>query len=267
MKQNYTKTRRICDTSKWITHSTQHRTEGLMSLILIGLCICFSFISCGKTEEDEEVTPPSEPTLELSDICGVWTKSNNSLYYIAIYPNGKYSYCFNNRTISSGICSLSDNTLYLTDEYTFVSDQVTVKKNANELSLSGYITNIYSAKEIITHPFIHSSESLSPSIAGIRKTSSGGLNMYYDNLKEEIAFLTDVIFRYEYSGRHKSTHQYKTISQYTWRYVYRKPYTYGIKINTANNENNTVEIYDFPFIYNPDWGTLDLGLDGFIIEQ
>ena len=95
MKQNYTKTMRICDTSKWITHSTQNKTEGLASLILIGLCICFSFISCGKTEEDEEVTPPSEQTLELSDVCGVWTKSNNSLYYIAIYPNGKYSYCFN----------------------------------------------------------------------------------------------------------------------------------------------------------------------------
>ena len=80
---------------------------------------------------------------------------------------------------------------------------------------------------------------------------------------EEINFISDVIFEYKYTGRKKGTLDYKTISHYTWRYVYRKPYTYGIQINS---ENANVEIFDFPFIYEPNWGTLELKLDDFRVQ-
>lgn len=264
MGRNYTRVKGGHNPGKWAYRNKQNSGCMLMLVLIIGLFASLSFISCENNEEDEDLTQPSVPTLQISDICGIWVDSSNSLYYIAIYPSGKYTYCFNNRLIGSGRCSLSDNSLYLNDEYTYASDVVTINKSNNKLILYGSVTNTDFSKEYISGQFIYSSESLSPSIVGARSTSTGGLNQYYDNLYKEISFISDVIFQYVYTGRNKSTLQYKTIAQYTWRYVYRKPYTYGVKLN---NGDNVVEIYDFPFVYTPGWGALNLNLDDFIVEQ
>ena len=230
-----------------------------MMLVMISL---FGFISCTEDEDNEDFSQPTTPTLQLSDICGVWVNPSNSLYYIAIYPSGKYTYCFNNELIGSGKCSLNDNTLCLNDDYTYKSDLITVNMSENKLTLYGNVTKINLTKEYISQQFIYSSESLSPSIIGVKETSTGGLNKYYNNLYTEISFISDLIFEYVYTGRHRNTYQYKTIAHYIWRYVYREPYTYGIKLNQGDG---LVEIYDFSFTYSEFWG-LDLNLEQFRVQ-
>lgn len=264
MERNYTKTKREYNPIKLGCHSKKSRKCWLVLMLAIGLFTNFTLISCANDDENEELSKPNEPTLELSDISGVWVNPSNSLYYIAIYPSGKYTYCFNNRLIGSGRCSLDNKTLYLYDEYTYASDKVCIDKMNNKLTVYGNVTNMKSSKEYVSNQFIYSSESLSPSIAGVKKTSTGGLNYYYDNLNKEISFISDMVFQYVYTGRNKYSNQYKTITHYTWRYVYRKPYTYGIKLN---QEDYVVEIFDFPFTYTTGWGTLDLDPDDFIVEQ
>ena len=218
--------------------------------------------SCGGG--NEENLEQDIPTLQLKDICGVWVDSSNKLYYISINQNGRYTYCLNDKLIGSGKCTLEKNTLVLNDDYVYSSDLITINKLNNKLSMQGKVSKMNSSKESINKQFVLSeSEQYSPSISGVNKTATGGLNKYYDNLKQEINFISDVIFEYKYTGRKKGTLDYKTISQYTWRYVYRKPYTYGIQINS---ENANVEIFDFPFIYEPNWVPLWLDLDDFRVQ-
>ena len=234
----------------------------LSYLFVFSLIVCVYSCTSEKDTVDE-TNQENTQKLQFSDICGVWVDNNNDLYYIAIYPSGKYSYCFNNKMIGSGVCTLNDNILCLNDEYTNASDNISIQYLNSTLTLSGDITKFNLISEHIYKQFIKSSESLSPSVVGKKKTATGGLNMYYDNLRQEISFTSNIIFEFNYTGTSRSTGQYKTISHYTWRYVYRKPYTYGIKIN---DNNNIVEIYDFPFLYMPNWDALELRIDSFKVQ-
>ena len=236
--------------------------KNFLFLFISFLCFC----SCEKNVTSNDYKKPENTiqTTKYEDICGVWVDSKNELYYIAIYPNGRYTYCINDQLIGSGNCTLTKNRLTLNNGYTYASDVITITKSGTQITLNGYISNNESQKINISKSFaFKKDEELSPSAAGISKTSTGGLNYYYDNLKTEITFTSDYILKYKYTGRSKSTREYKTIKEYTWHYVYRKPYTYGIKFNGGSG---LVEIYDFPFVYTPNWGTLDLYLDSFRIQ-
>ena len=104
-------------------------------------------------------------------------------YNISINQNGRYTYCLNDKLIGSGKCTLEKNTLVLNDDYVYSSDLITINKLNNKLSMQGKVSKMNSSKESINKQFVLSeSEQYSPSISGVNKTATGGLNKYYDNL-------------------------------------------------------------------------------------
>ena len=220
-------------------------------------------ISCSNDEKQITEIIEEESYLQIDDICGVWVSPNNKLHYIAIYPSGRYTYCFNNSAIGSGTYSLGKNTLTLNDGYSYESYKFDLTRDGNNLNLNGAVNYINSNLVHISITYRLSNEELSPSIEGKKLHTNGGLNAKYDNLDQILRFESEYILKYEYTGTSKKTGQRKTISEHTWYYAYRKPYTYCYKLN---EEKDGLEIYDFPFTYIQDWGTLDIRLDDFRIQ-
>ena len=220
--------------------------------------------SCDKKTFEEDVQKPSSSSLKNSDLFGVWTDPSNKLYYITFYPDGSFTYCFNDKMVGTGNYSLENDSVILSNTFTYNTDNLKIAINSNKMTLSGNVMDFRRNIKTINISYVYSStEDYSPSIAGISKSASGGLNAYYSNCTEKIEFISDKNFIYEYSGKSKKTGRYETIKQHMWRYVYRKPYTYGLKLNDICE---SVEIYDFPFVYTKDYGLLDLDLNQFRIQ-
>ncbi len=231
-------------------------------LAFIVFCGCES--DGDSADNNSSQKQPDEPSLTLSDIKGVWVDMGNPLYYVAIYSNGRYTFCLNDMLIGSGKCVLEKGTLTFHNEYTYVSDKVAVALLGDRLVVKGQVTDHKQVVHSINKQFqLNSNEQLSPSLAGYSNYWTGGLNVYYDNTRVDLTFTSDYIFVYEHTGRSKKTGQYSTIRYYMWYYVYRKPYTYGFKIN---EDCPRVEIYDFPFVYDPNAGCIDFRLADYRIQ-
>ena len=238
-------------------------------LFLVCLYACEGEIPESAIEEqpkEEEKT-----YLQVKDISGVWGSTSNKYGYIAIYPNGRYTCSLNWCTlISSGTYTLDKDVLTLDDGYTYMSSEVKITlSSSGTLTLIGEVYDCDSKPQgIVEHFKLNKDEDLSPSVAGRGYSlRNGGLNAYYTNTLDDISYESDNILKYEYSGEHKNTGKTKIIRSYTWRYVYRKPYTYCYLIDGEYSFiAKPVEIYDFGFAYTPNWGTLDFDLDDYRVE-
>ena len=214
------------------------------------LTTLFFCVSCDPFEKETEVNStekPETPTLSLKDISGVWVDPANEWYYISIYPSGRYTYCFNEKLIGSGTCELENDQLTLHNNYTYSSDVVKISLNLGQLQIKGEVSDWNLNKTSVFQEFDLSKEEFSQSVVGANISASGGVYKNYDKVKKEITFISDVNFIYESTGKLKTTGEWKTISDKMWYYVYRKPYTYGLRIGG----DNLVEIYKFGFTEEP----------------
>lgn len=234
-------------------------THYILLLTTLFFGVCCNPMDTG-TDMDTPNTP-DEPSLSLKDISGVWVDPTNEWYYISIYPSGRYTYCFNEELIGSGTCELENNQLTLHDNYTYSSDIVKISLNNDQLEIEGQVSDWKLNKTPIFKFFNLSDEKFSQSVIGSSLSASGGLYKDYEKVKKEIKFISDVNFTYESTGKLKSTGEWKTISNKTWYYVYRNPYTYGLRIGG----DNKVEIYEFGFTEEPGY-SLSFDLDDFRIN-
>ena len=222
--------------------------EKLSYLFLtISLMFCNGCDPLGTTNENNKEEKPETPSLTVDDISGVWVDPSNEWYYISIYPSGRYTYCLNEKLIGSGNYRLDGEKLTLNNNYTYSSDVIDVSVSNGKLTISGEVSDWKSQKTYIHLQFNMTNEQFSSSVIGSSLSCSGGLNKYYDKVKKEIKFISDVNFTYESIGLLKSTGKWKTLSDITFYYVYRNPYTYGLRIGG----DDEVEIYVFGFTEKP----------------
>lgn len=235
-------------------------------LLLVCLCACEGEIPESTIEEQPK--EPEKTYLQVKDISGVWGSTSNKYGYIAIYPSGRYTCSLNWCTlIGSGTYTLDKDVLTLNDGYTYMSSEVQVSlSSSGTLKLVGKVYDCESQLQTVIEYFeLNKDEALSPSVAGRSYSGSYGLNAYYINTLDEITYESDNIVTYKYSGEYKSTGKRKTIKSYTWRYVYRKPYTYCHLIEGEYSFiPKPVELYDFGFAYG-DWG-MYYRLDSYRVE-
>lgn len=214
------------------------------------------FFSCDKnesTDSNEQTTP--ENTLTLKDISGVWTLSENDIYFLALYPSGRYTFCLSDYLIGSGSYYLNGNTLTLNDGYTFRANNLTIKLENDILNIRGDLHGIPNPipgiKEYIKTVSLYlqkeNNEDFSKSVAGFSECrDAGGLNAYYSNITNELNFISDYVFKYKSTGKSKQSGKWKTLKDETYYYTYREPYVYCYNVD---NNPTEIEIYDFCFLY------------------
>ena len=216
----------------------------LLRLLLIAPLLLS--VGCDPIDSNNVNDEPT-PSLTLKDLSGVWVDPSNELYYISIYPSGRYTYCLNDMLIGSGTCVYEDGELTLNNNYTYTSDIIKVSLSNDKLSINGEISDGELQKINVNKRFDLSDEELSKSVVGSHISASGGVPKNYEKIKKEITFISDVNFTYESTGKLKTTGEWKTLSSIMWYYVYRTPYTYGLRIGG----DNEVEIYKFGFTEEP----------------
>lgn len=195
-------------------------------LCLLTILPALLFTSCTK-DEDNTKDEIDNIYLSLSDINGVWESDNNSLYFISFTKNGRYSYCFNNQLMGAGSYKLEKNIITLENDYLHTTDIIEAAIVNNKLTLKGDLLQFkQQSKKSINIILNKTTENAPQSLVGKKIQFLSGLNVYYDNLSERVVYQTDYIAKYEYDGYSKKTGAYKMIKEYTWFYVYRKPYTY-----------------------------------------
>lgn len=219
--------------------------------------ILFTFLFQLACQESESIIDnPTEIYIQTNDICGVWTNQQDSMYYLALYPSGRYTFCLSDKLIGSGTYILKENTLTLNDGYFFTSNNIRLSLDNGYLKITGCITNIDNINQTINYELKYNpTEELSSSLIGYyKKDVEEGGNAYYSETITELNFISDNIFTYRKTGKYKNSGSWKTIVDQTRYYVYRKPYTYCYLLN---NSPKTLEVYDFKFMYSNDYGYLD----------
>lgn len=235
--------------------------------------LSFLFILCACQKDEPTINNSEETTeetteetyLQIEDICGVWENTQNNMYYLAIYPNGRYTFCLSDELIGSGFYILDKNTLTLNDGYFYTSNDIKLEPNNGFLNITGNITNINNTNQSIKYKLKYNpSEELSPSIAGRGKTGkSGGISANYSEVINELYFTSDYTFTYKSTGKSKKTGSWKTLVNDTRYYVYRKPYTYCYKLSDSQR---TLEIFDFSFLYRDDLSSLGFSIGSYRIK-
>lgn len=238
------------------------------AILFIAFFIAFLGILCACQKDESIINDPTESPeesyLKVEDICGVWVNPQNSMYYLAIYPNGRYTFCLSDDLIGSGSYSLDENTLILNDGYFYTSDNVNISLNHEYLSITGDINSINNTTKYVNYKLKYSpSEELSPSIAGRSETGKSTTSVNYSEVINELNFVSDYVFTYKSTGKSKSTGSWKTLVNDTRYYVYRMPYTYCYKLN---NSQKTLEIFDFNFLYKDGLVSLGFSIEGFRVK-
>lgn len=250
----------IIGTGLKLATSSNRRSSnsGCMLVLIVMILLSVLISSCSKDNtisDKQESTEESNEQLNESDIAGVWivnSFSNNpgvwekmpsDLYFLSITESGFYSFCFNKNLMGSGKYTLDKESITLNNYYSFTNDKLKISLNRNELYIEGDLnTFLQNKKEHIKLKLKKSNENISPSVAGTtREPQMYGINIYYDELKMVVSYLTNYNAQYEYSGRQKSTGKRKTLKSYSWYYIYRKPYTYTQEIEG----DGTIVIYNF----------------------
>lgn len=226
-------------------------------LFIAFLLFCILGLSCSKDEysfNGSNTTTNIEDKLNISDITGVWiidSYYNNGsweimpsdLYFLSITENGFYSYCFNKRSMGSGEYSLKNNVITLNNNYFLIKDSLKLSLNNEELLIEGSLTLFtQNQKEYFKLKLKKTDEKISPSVVGTkREPQLYGINIYYEDVKMIVSYLTNYTASYEYTGIQKSTGKRKTLKSYSWYYIYRAPYTYTQEIGG----NGEIIIYNF----------------------
>lgn len=246
------------------------KTINLKNYLLL-IIVPFIF-SCSNNETDDFDDSQVEDD-SIEDISGIWTLPENDIYYIALYPSGKYSFCLSDYLIGSGTYYLNGNTLILNDGYTYRKNELFVKLENSKLNIRGNLYGIPNPipghKEYIQTVSFYLdksiNESFSKSIAGFYKCEEGTLNAYYSTVINELDFISNYLFKYTSTGKSRSNGRWKTLKNDTYYYNYREPYVYCY--NTESNPTE-LEIYDFFFIYDKsgNYGYLDFELDIFRVN-
>ena len=231
----------------------------ILLVLLIAISACNKAIPSNNSQNISE-----ENYVEIEELTGVWASSDNDLYYIAFYPNGRYTFCISDQQMGFGTYSLDKNTLTLNDNYTYKSDNVELALDNNTLNISGYITTINGQQKFTMLNLTYSTEELSPSVAGRSKSGkASGISVNYSEINRELTFTSDNVFTYKSTGKLKSTGKWKTLQNDTRLYVYRKPYTYCYLLN---NEEKTLEIFDFSFLYSAGGVSLGFSIESYRVK-
>lgn len=220
--------------------------------LLIILFTTISFLGCNdnsNNEGEQDITP----NISVSDIIGVWVCPEKSpddlcLYYLAIYPNGRYNFCFGKDLMGSGFYSLEKSTLVLRNGYSFSIDKIELNEFEKDKSMyiSGHFASFYNDRTINYFSTLKKTdEKLSQSVVGVEKEPSGlsGLHKYYSDFDTKLFYMTEYIAKYTHKGKLRSTGRWETLKDITWYYTYRHPYTYTQEVGG----DGKVKIYKFDY--------------------
>ncbi len=233
-------------------------------LLLLSITACETELPTGETDLPISNRPTEKDELKISDISGVWIDYTNDKFFLTIYPDGRYSYCFSDYILSSGICELGGSDISFTDGYSHVTDKMSCSLGSDKsvLSIGGQLQPIpgfSDEKKYVSFKLIRSkTETPARSLFGFDiSCEDQGLWRYYSEVFMEYHFNSDYYFNLKYTGKHKDTKKWKTISNHSYRYVYRPPYIYCYDIT---DNDYLIKRYDFCFLRGECYH-LDYGMD------
>ena len=98
-----------------------------MKKILIFMAImiaAFSMVACSSDSREDNI--PEDIQKTLADYDGVWEDDSNDTIFIAISSNGMIKYYCGTHYMGNGIGYLKENTIYVPNEYTGMTDEFAI---------------------------------------------------------------------------------------------------------------------------------------------